>query len=331
MTTEILKQMENTTVMKPDIQCRQESPGKTIIDDQPHHADNNVGMQILSAKENREHKAQADNNEEAKNLYEANTNHSLKIDIDLSMDSAGKSIRDEDDDDISIASSTASSVHEMITYEMKRKEDRKSKIRERLRRLTSRRRSNGDDQSFASFSSDCSSRSSDAVGIMTARTLEESLEGGRVVEMRKLRRKITIKFKNPSTSKASESDSVTLSEDLSMSESSGLSSSVKSSSLDEISLGFSKVYIQEYIVVPGVNPSCTSGPPVELGWAHSELREIDFERYERTRHGKRRFKMQMRMPNRIRKELLLFHGSTEKMIKKATKAANNSPHKWWWV
>ena len=35
----------------------------------------------------------------------------------------------------------------------------------------------------------------------------------------------------------------------------------------------------------------------------------------------------MRIPKKYRKELLLYHGSTKKMIKEATKIAKK--HRWW--
>jgi len=40
-------------------------------------------------------------------------------------------------------------------------------------------------------------------------------------------------------------------------------------------LGFRKVYIREYEVVPGCNPSVSCGPPLELGWRNSTHRAAD--------------------------------------------------------
>jgi len=40
-------------------------------------------------------------------------------------------------------------------------------------------------------------------------------------------------------------------------------------------LGFRKVYIREYEVVPRCNPSVSCGPPLELGWQNSTHRAAD--------------------------------------------------------
>ena len=42
-----------------------------------------------------------------------------------------------------------------------------------------------------------------------------------------------------------------------------------------LKLGFRKVYIREYEVVPGCNPSVSCGPPLELGWRNSTHRAAD--------------------------------------------------------
>lgn len=153
-------------------------------------------------------------------------------------------------------------------------------------------------------------------GIMTVRTQEESLQGGTIPDMRRLRRRVSIRFKCFQGSTASSSGS--LGECSSHPDEYMVRSS---SSLDGISLGFHKVMIREYEVVPGCNPSVSCGPPVELGWKHAGHKVIDLEKYEKLREGKRRYKMQMRMPKEVRKNLLLLHGSTNKMIKEASRSA----------
>jgi hypothetical protein len=153
-------------------------------------------------------------------------------------------------------------------------------------------------------------------GIMTVRTLDESLRGGSLSDMRRLRRRVSIRFKSfngdadPSCKSFGDS-SLSLDDD----------SSAYSSTSHKISLGFHKVIIREYEVVPGCNPSVSCGPPVELGWKHGDHREIDLDKYESVREGRRRYKLQMRMPKEVRKNLLLLHGSTKKMIKEASKNA----------
>ena len=150
-------------------------------------------------------------------------------------------------------------------------------------------------------------------GIMTVRTLEESLHGCTLADMRRLRRRVSIRFKEV-ISKNSEGlvNCPSYQND---------ECQVNSSKDDRITLGFHKVIIREYEVVPGCNPSVSCGPPVELGWNHSEHKEIEVDRYENLRQGRRRYNMQMRMPKDVRKNLLLTHGSTKKMIKEASRNA----------
>ena len=85
--------------------------------------------------------------------------------------------------------STASSIHDTILSETERKHTRLKQIRER-RKLAKI-------NAHCKKSSKGQSNESDAVqgGIMSARTLNESLNGGSLPDMRKLRRKITIKVK----------------------------------------------------------------------------------------------------------------------------------------
>merc|ERR1712232_1324856 len=39
-------------------------------------------------------------------------------------------------------------------------------------------------------------------------------------------------------------------------------------------VSFHNLQIREYDIVLGANPSCRSGPPVEIGWDYSEANEI---------------------------------------------------------
>ena len=162
---------------------------------------------------------------------------------------------------------------------------------------------------------------------MTVRTQEDSLRGGNVPEMRKLRRKVTIKIKSTDASCTTRSNSVRTSRSLSGSMDELSEASASTNSIDDVSLSFSNVYIREYQIIPGVNPAVSGGPPIELGWGHSETRTMDLDQYEGTRGNSRRLKMQMRMPLKVRKDLLLYHGSTKKMIKEATRTAKK--HRWW--
>lgn len=114
-------------------------------------------------------------------------------------------------------------------------------------------------------------------GIMSVRTLEESLRPNKSMsDLRKLRRRVTIKIKSggesASTSRSSRSST-------SGNNNNGLpddtsDTSTSSSILDDISLGFSKVHIQEYEIVPGCNPSVSEGPPSEFGSYSIDVRGI---------------------------------------------------------
>lgn len=217
-----------------------------------------------------------------------------------------------DDDDNSVNSS-ASSVHEAITSATDLRRDRLRRIRERRRQHSKKKaQENLDDSSNSARS---------ANSIMTVRTLDESLNGCTVAKMRKLRRKVHIKFKT-----AANSGDETLG-DTSICSGDGSfyshdSQSTSLSALQDISLAFNEVMIREYPVVPGCNPSISDGPPVELGWQHTEAVTHSLDLYERVRPSdSRRLQCQMRMPQSRREELLILHGSNPKEIKTAMKTA----------
>lgn len=68
---------------------------------------------------------------------------------------------------------------------------------------------------------------------------------------------------------------------------------------------FDNIEVREYSVVIGDNPSCTSGPPVSIGWSYNEGFVIGVEEYE-TRRQKRRNFLQMAMPRTVREEMLMY-------------------------
>lgn len=218
-----------------------------------------------------------------------------------------------DDDDNSVNSS-ASSVHEAITSATDLRKERLRKIRERRRQharsayCKKKTLENLDDSSVRSANS-----------IMTVRTLDESLNGCTVAKMRKLRRKVQVKFKT-----AAQVGDDTLADTSICSGDGSLFSygSQSTSTLQDISLKFNEVMIREYEVVPGCNPCISEGPPVELGWQHTEAVTHSLDIYEKIRPSdSRRLQCQMRMPQRIREDLLILHGSNPKEIKTAMKSA----------
>ena len=91
-----------------------------------------------------------------------------------------------------------------------------------------------------------------------------------------------------------------------------------------LAVNFHHVEIREYEVVPGCNPSITSGSPVELGWKYSEGIVHELDCYENTRCGKRRCQNQLKMSAFDREEVLLIHGSSICNIIRATKKASRT-------
>lgn len=234
----------------------------------------------------------------------------------------------DDGDDCVSVSSNASSIHDSITSETTRKKNRIRKIRERLGKnrtiSNSKILQEGDNKMhhFPNYSDSPTDNETNTTSIMTVKTLDESLHSDqRIPDMRKLRRKVTIKFKSEKGSNNNSNEAAdTFNED----DSSSLTyqASVDSSLQDDsLALGFKNVMIREYEVVPGCNPSVSNGAPVELGWAHAIEKHIKIDMYEDARHGRRRFKGQMRMPKEVRRNVLLHHGHTKKDIKRAAKDA----------
>lgn len=230
-----------------------------------------------------------------------------------------------DADETGSVVSTASSIRDTIVSETERKHNRLKQMRERRK--------------LAKINAQCKkssrgqSNEGDAVpgGIMSVRTLNESLHGGSLPDMRKLRRKITIKVKNldnhsangqtRSTEGDSDHSSVMDQSIAEISTISNLSNATSVTGLDAINISFADVQIREYQLVPGSNPSVSSGPPVELGWAHTPHTSISVDHWEMIRDGNRRLQAQMKIPPDVRRSLLLHHGNAQRQIRDATRDA----------
>lgn len=164
----------------------------------------------------------------------------------------------DDGDDCVSVSSNASSVHDSITSETTRKKNRIRKIRERLGKnrtiSNSKILQEGDNKMdhFPNHSDSPTEKETNTTSIMTVKTLDESLHSDqRIPDMRKLRRKVTIKFKSENRSNNNSNEAAdTFNED----DSSSLTyqASVDSSLQDDssLALGFKNVMIREYEVVP---------------------------------------------------------------------------------
>ena len=228
----------------------------------------------------------------------------------ISVSSTASSVHENNSG--SSVSSTASSVHEIIVSETERKHDRinRMRLRRKLAKLGLQSNSNNPENSVQS-----------PKGIMSVRTLHESLDGGKIADMRKLRRKMTIHVKSLDASYGSSVSTGESSVFDDMSSVSGLSVERTGKTSLYVKLGFTNVDIREYQLVPGSNPSVSNGPPVELGWAHTELTSVDLEQWERIRDGRRRLQAQMRIPSDVRKGLLVHHGNGQKAIRDATRNA----------
>jgi hypothetical protein len=86
------------------------------------------------------------------------------------------------------------------------------------------------------------------------------------------------------------------------------SSALSSCSSESIkSVQFDSIQIREYNIIMGDNPSCSSGPPISLGWQYSQKDPpcgISLELYEVHRKGHRRSPYQMRIPPYVRHQTL---------------------------
>lgn len=71
------------------------------------------------------------------------------------------------------------------------------------------------------------------------------------------------------------------------------------------SVTFSKLKIREFTSIAiSDNPSCSHGPPIQLGWEYQDRKAMDVDRYEENRKPRRR-PSQMVMPYHVRRHLLL--------------------------
>lgn len=186
-------------------------------------------------------------------------------------------------------------------------------------------------------------------GIMTVRTLDESLSGKKITEMRKRRRRLLLRrkkdqrnrspwFKVNGNGNTVPSSPMRVIKDLSADESisessfpddedlsimSGLTTVSTTSAIVDLSIQFTNCTIREYEVIPGSNPSVSAGAPIELGWAHTQDEIVSLDAYENIREGSRRLHAQMRMPVEYRHELLMNFGHSMNLIRQADKDAHS--------
>lgn len=75
------------------------------------------------------------------------------------------------------------------------------------------------------------------------------------------------------------------------------------------SVSFSNLHIREYTSVEiSDNPSCSNGPPIQLGWEYrDQIISVDVDKYEEHR-SPRKTLSQMLLPYHVRRYLLLYEG-----------------------
>ena len=164
--------------------------------------------------------------------------------------------------------------------------------------------------------SDLEERRMYPVGILTVRTMEESLASDSTFDssstnFKLKRRKLIRKLDNalPDMSYGAESTI-----------SSSASALMKS-------VGFSRVSIREFPLLPGDNPWVSGGPPVTLGWNIMSERTFDFHDYENAKIVPPRSQIEMRIPAQTRSNLLREFGHSWKSINASVRAANISRRK----
>jgi len=91
-------------------------------------------------------------------------------------------------------------------------------------------------------------------------------------------------------------------------------------------ISFGTIQIREHVQTMGDNPSCTYGTPVELGWEHYDMEQIDVDEYEAFRPRQPRTKGEFHLNHFQRTNLLKLNGHSVNEIKetrrKVTKMRN---------
>ena len=146
-------------------------------------------------------------------------------------------------------------------------------------------------------------------GIMKVKTLKESLIQGASAEVKRKRRNLNRRMNHILRSKNITSSNT---------------STTASSSLSgaTYSVSFDSIFIREYPLLPGDNPSITDGPPMTFGWIHEDEYSYPINEYELYRLDDRRVPSQMRVPRAVRFQRLLDHGNSQSDIKKSIKSVN---------
>ena len=85
-------------------------------------------------------------------------------------------------------------------------------------------------------------------------------------------------------------------------------------------VSFSTLQIREYAIIPGDNPGVSCGVPISIGWDFDGEFCFSIEEYEQQR-AKPRSMTELRMPSRVREDMLRGVGYSRKEIQESTKYA----------
>mmetsp|Transcript_28031 Transcript_28031/g.39402 ORF Transcript_28031/g.39402 Transcript_28031/m.39402 type:complete len:425 (-) Transcript_28031:372-1646(-) len=87
-------------------------------------------------------------------------------------------------------------------------------------------------------------------------------------------------------------------------------------------VSFQSIEIREYERAVGDHPCVSSGPPITIGWAHTDGVEVPLDQYEESK-PENRTKAEMMIPRRVRENILKTEAkATTGELMKATKAVN---------
>jgi hypothetical protein len=92
------------------------------------------------------------------------------------------------------------------------------------------------------------------------------------------------------------------------------------------SVSFDKVSIRYYERILSINPSCTSGPPLGLGWRFARERHYQIDGFELHRMRSRRDKTGLVLPRQVRERMLLELGYDRMEVAKAVRLTIRSQH-----
>lgn len=214
-----------------------------------------------------------------------------------------------DDDQSSIGTIGSGSLGESIVSVASGETDRlRARLqglrRRRLRRLATT--TSGGSGTDVDAGSDTSRSSRAANGIMTVRTLQESLNESKITKLYRKRRRATLQLMHSRKNVLNETESR------------------DDSGRYQMSIQFDRISIREYRVVCGDNPSVSTGPPVQLDWANIDHYNGSVDEFEDIRGGQRRVQTEMRLPETLRWQMLQHFGHSKEEIEECTKKASIS-------